>query len=329
MMPVYRLYGKTLQSNRPLPGLPTAPSDHPIDFRLKLTDTPHPANPEPDETLRCELSGKNENRLPLLRVWYRSTDGRFRYRYSDGTGFTIDRFGKRISANWLEPLTLDDMTTYLLGPILGFALRLQGIVCLHASAVCIEDRAVAFLMPAGHGKSTLAAAFGQAGYPVIADDIVALTDQETHFSVDPAYPQIRLWPASVKALLGASDALPPISTTDPEWDKCHLDLQKSGYRFERRRLPLAAVYTGGKSDDPAAPKIESLNAQAGLVRLLANSYADYMLDRPMKAHEFEVMGRLAEKTSFRWVTARESISDIPLLRRLIIEDFRSVVHQGN
>jgi hypothetical protein len=38
------------------------------------------------------------------------------------------------------------------------------------------------------------------GYSVLAEDVVTLDDRGDHFLVRPAYPCIRLWPASVKAL---------------------------------------------------------------------------------------------------------------------------------
>ena len=42
---------------------------------------------------------------------------------------------------------------------MGFVMLLRGIVCLHASAIAIDDEAIALLGPAGSGKSTTAAAF--------------------------------------------------------------------------------------------------------------------------------------------------------------------------
>ena len=43
---------------------------------------------------------------------------------------------------------------------------------------------------------------------VLADDIVALSEQGEILRVRPAYPQLRLWPESVAFLYGSSDALP-------------------------------------------------------------------------------------------------------------------------
>jgi len=116
----------------------------------------------------------------------------FKLHYSDGTEFIIDRKGTEVWCVWPDTLTLEDAVVYLLGPVLGFVLRLRGITCLHASAISVGDRAVVLLGPAGAGKSTTAAAFAKLGYPVLSDDVLALSDQNTTFLAQPAYPHLHL-----------------------------------------------------------------------------------------------------------------------------------------
>ena len=77
---------------------------------------------------------------PVLRV-FRLLDGQYyKFCYADGTEFVVDHAGTEIWAEWSEPLTLEDATTYLLGPIMGFVMLLRGVVCLHASAIAIGDQ---------------------------------------------------------------------------------------------------------------------------------------------------------------------------------------------
>ena len=177
---------------------------------------------------------KSECGEPALRV-FRVRDGEYyRFRYADETEFVIDKAGSEVWAAWREPLTLEDTTTYLLGPVMGFVMLLRGVVCLHASAVAIGDEAIALLGPAGSGKSTTAAAFAERGYSVLAEDVVTLDDRGDHFLVRPGYPCIRLWPAAVKALYGSETHLPKLT---PNWDKCYLDL--------KRQLSAGAVAARG------------------------------------------------------------------------------------
>ena len=53
-------------------------------------------------------------------------------------------------------------------------LGLRGDLVLHASAVEVNGRAVLFCGPTLRGKSTLARALGEAGYPVLAEDGIAI-----------------------------------------------------------------------------------------------------------------------------------------------------------
>ena len=53
----------------------------------------------------------------------------------------------------LSPDVLEgDVRAYLLGTAIGALLHQRGLLPLHASAVEVNGRAVAFIAPAGHGK---------------------------------------------------------------------------------------------------------------------------------------------------------------------------------
>src|SRR5260370_6266608 len=123
--------------------------------------------------------------------------------------FWLDQKRENLWATWPDTLSLEHAASYLFGPILGLLRRLRGVTCLHASAVAFNERSIAFVGPAGVGKSTTAAAFARQGYGVLSDDIVALTERKGTFYALPAYPHLCLWPDSVRMLYGASEALPP------------------------------------------------------------------------------------------------------------------------
>jgi hypothetical protein len=55
---------------------------------------------------------------------------------------------------------------------LSFLLELHGHCVLHASAVVLKDRAIAFMGPSGCGKSSLAAALCTRGAPLLSDDVL-------------------------------------------------------------------------------------------------------------------------------------------------------------
>src|SRR5205809_674139 len=108
----------------------------------------------------------------MVKVFYISRGEFFLVRYDDGTDFLIHRSGSQVWCRWQPERSFEYVTTYLYGPILGFLLRLRGVVCLHASVVGIGDWSVGFVGPKGVGKSTLAAVLGGRGFPVLSDDIL-------------------------------------------------------------------------------------------------------------------------------------------------------------
>lgn len=248
-------------------------------------------------------------------------DGRwYRFLYRDGTEFFIDREGMEIWAQWEEPYTIEDMATYLLGPIFGFLLRLRGYVCLHAGAVVVDGKVLALIGPAGAGKSTTSAAMSRLGHRIMTEDVAALLDRGSSFEVIPGYPLIRLWPDSVGMLYGSAEALPPLT---PNWDKRYLALDLDQQEFQSEPLPLGAIYfLRERRADIAAPSIEGVQSGAGLIDLVANTYTNYLLDREMRAREFDLLGRLQSIVPLRAVTPQADPARLPDLCRAIIDDYR-------
>jgi hypothetical protein len=129
-----------------------------------------------------------------------------------------------------------------------------------------------------------------------------------------------LWPASVKALYGTETHLPKLT---PNWDKCYLDLSE---RFQRQPLPLAAVYLlSERRDDRAAPFVEPLDKSKALMSLVANTYATKLMDKQMRAREFELLTRVLNNVPVRRVTPHSDIAHIPELCTRILSDIKSVI----
>jgi hypothetical protein len=264
---------------------------------------------------------------PILRVSTLDEGRYFRFRYADGTEFVLDRDGMRLWARWPEPLTLEDTAVYLLGPILGFVLALRGITSLHASAVALNGSAVALVGRPRAGKSTTAAALAGRGHPVVSEDVVTLSDQGSVFHVQPGYPCIRLWPASVQALYGSTDALPLMT---PNWEKRGLDLIGQGHTFQPGPLPLRAIYLlGERTADPSAPSVEAVAPRDALIGLVANTYSNYLKDKEMRAQEFRVLARVVAGVPVRRVIPHADIARLPALCDLLVNDFRDLAGRAS
>ncbi len=357
-MKYYRIYGLNLTVNIALPGLIAIDlaGDLPaVDVILGklpswLSEIP---SGTPNWHTRMEESGLDGATAdPILQVWKidapllaapngslsggnpdsskterdRSIpfcDEYFYCRYDDRTTFMVSRLGSQIWATWPDDLTVEDMATYLLGPILGFVLRLRGTVCLHANAIAIDDRVVVLVGAAGAGKSTTAAAFARQGYPVLSDDVVPLIDRGDTFLVQPAYPRIRLWDSSVRALYGDAEALPRLVPTHPTWDKRYLDLNQTGYQFQSEPLPLAAIYyINDRDENPAYPQIVPMTTQAQIITLVTNTYTNYLLDKQLRAQEFEFLSRVVKHIPVRQLNPHTDIKRLVETIELVINDFR-------
>ena len=231
----------------------------------------------------------------------------------------VDSRGAEVWADWRDTLSVEDAVSFVIGSALGFVLRLRGITCLHGSAIAIGDAAVALVGPSGSGKSSTAAGFARLGYAVLSDDILALGEAGAAFVVEPAFPRVRLWPQSARSLFGSWDALPRVT---PNWDKCQLDLEKHGFAFQSKPLPLAAIYfLDERSAGNGIPRIEPVSAAEALIALVADSHATEFVDPPQRAAEFDVLARVLRKVPARRVMPCADLARIPELCEAIACDF--------
>ena len=320
--------GLKVEVDRPIPGLEPLVARDPAegpDLTVFL-DAGHPWNPGDEAECESKYLRWDEKGDPLLEV-SRSSEGHyFRLSYSDGTDFTIDGEGSSIWATWSEPYTLEWMSTYLLGPVMGFALRRRGLVSLHAGAVVHEGDAVAVAGPPGVGKSTTTTAFARRGFSVLTDDMLPLVEEGGRFLAQPTYPRMRLWDDSVERFYGRAEALPLLT---PRWEKRALDLRPQGLVFESHRKPLAAIYVLQPTPGETQTRIEVLRGRQALMALVNNTYINYLLDAEMRASEFDLIGRLISQVPLRALVlsdprpSPETICDLVLTDHLEIRRQRS------
>jgi hypothetical protein len=320
----YSLFGLRFRSNLPLPGVGTVigATDH-CDVELHLGIPLQSAGEilRGSEVLTYSSGETNAAGEPLLRIMTVALGEFIRLAYEDGTEFWLDRKREHVWATWPDSASLENTTAYLLGPVLGLLLRLRGVTCLHASAVAIEDRSVAFVGAPGAGKSTTAAAFARQGFGILSDDIVALAETAGDFQVLPGCPYLRLWPESVTMFHDSPEALPRII---PDGEKRRFALGNERAQFENRPLQLGAIYFLGERRPDPAPYVETLRAQAALLSLVTDTYGNKILDRDLRAQEFGVLNRLVEKVPIRRVFPHNDSSRIGDLCRVIREDFGSL-----
>ena len=151
--------------------------------------------------------------------------------------------GSDVLVERMPEATDDDVRVFLLGSVFGALLHQRGLLPMHASAIETRVGAVAFAGPVGLGKSTLAAAFHQRGYRILADDVCAVS-LSAHAAplVTPAYPQLNLWADALDKLGGRNAGL---RRTRSLTEKYGLPVTP---QFSTSSLPLYAVYELGSTN---------------------------------------------------------------------------------
>ncbi len=319
----YHVYGLTLGSNIKIPGLDAEKVDSQTnDIEINMGFFPKDINDliaHPSAKYYLEPSYKKEAFPDLIIKTL--ADGRYFYfSYEYGVEFVLDKSASIVWGKWITPLVLEDASLYLLGPILGFMLRLRGITCLHASGIVADGKAFALTGPSGVGKSTLAASFAAAGHPVLTDDVLPLTTINGLIHAHSGYSRLRLLPNSFENLQELPDNLPLLA---PGWDKCYLDLASDSFELHKTSAVLKIIYIiDWNSDNTSYPSIATLSRTAAVPRLAANTYRNELLSKDMRMNEFVFLSQLVSKVKVKKLHPVDDISAIPLLRELLLNDFR-------
>jgi hypothetical protein len=322
----YCVYGLQVLADAPIPGLFPSNNTDRIDIRVRLNQRPSwwEERFTTDGTLWYQSEFIDHEGRPILNIWQLEREGWYRFAYPDGNEFVVNPQAGEIWSMWPPSILAEDSATYLVGPVLGFVLRMRGICCLHASAVSIGQKIIAFAGPPHAGKSTTAAAFATLGYSVVSDDIVAIVEKDQVFMVRPGYPRLCLWPDVTAGLFG-SERLPRIIPNVDQWDKRYLDLTSDKHGFQVESLPLAAIYLlNGRSSDADCPKVEAITTHDALVKLAANTYMNYLLDRDLRSQEFQLLSRMVSGLPIRRVTPHTDQANLPKLCETILEDLAAL-----
>jgi len=318
----YNAFGFEIASNLPIPELVERASSRSVDITIWVGLCPAVEN---DQAELWMPYGKTLEFYSDRQIFRYCRSGILHFRFSDETHFYVSPDGREIWTQWVAPFTSEDMATYLLGPIMGYILRLHSLVALHASSVLVDGRAVAFIGPGGAGKSTTAASFAMRGHAVLADDVSAIEVVGGRFMVRPSYPHLRLWPDSAQALVGDAEALSPIT---PNWDKRDFPLC-AAQQFATAAADLEAVYIlAPREDNALAPFIEPITLQSALLELIGNTYSNVLLDPGMRANEFSVLSGLVGTVSIKRIVRKESLDDLEQVYRAILNDLTKTETNG-
>lgn len=171
---------------------------------------------------------------------------------------------------------------YLFTYALPLWLETEGVPVLHASAVSIDGRGVAFVGPSGTGKSVLCAELLRHGCGFVADDGLALRRHATGgWECSPGPPLLRLWPSALARLPveagGAAEAIGELPRVHESIEKRWIapaERPRGDGSARARDLPLAAVYVlRRRAETSGGVAVTSLAPRDALVELLGQGVA--------------------------------------------------------
>jgi hypothetical protein len=158
-----------------------------------------------------------------------------------------------------------DVSIFILNTAFGILLHQRDEVVLHASAVRVNGRAVLFCGASGGGKSTLAAALVQRGYPMVADDICRLAANGSGPVVYPDGCQLKLWAQAIDRLGLAHRRGAPVRES---LEKFYVEPGA----VSAGPLSLAAIYVLREARPPHASGIQRPNYVDRAMLLRVNAY---------------------------------------------------------
>jgi hypothetical protein len=109
-------------------------------------------------------------------TWYTVTldGGRYVLRFKDVGEFVVNAELSQVTVHRLAGGRVELLPILLAGTALALLLTLRGATVLHASAVVLDQCAVAFVGQSGRGKSTVAALLCRHGAKLVTDDVLVV-----------------------------------------------------------------------------------------------------------------------------------------------------------
>jgi hypothetical protein len=251
----YRVSGLSVASEIELPGL--------------IEDG---AEPAPQVTIRRGPVPENLPGSSAAGPTWQIAGRQFLLRIPDIARFLLSDGGEIVFAPESEEAAAD-IPIFILGTVFGILLHQREQVVLHASAVRVNGKAVLFCGSSGAGKSTIAAALAQRGYPLVTDDFCALTVEGGAAPlVHSDGRQLKLWAQAIERL----------DLAQQRGERVRASLEKfyvAPSEVFTEPLALGAVYALRETRPPHVPGIERPNVVDAALLLRRNAYRPLLVRR--------------------------------------------------
>jgi hypothetical protein len=227
-------------------------------------------------------------------------------------------FGRRAGAGIPE----ESFHAYLLGAALSFSLIQLVFDPLHATAVAADGSAFGFLGRSGDGKSTLAGAFLQTGYPIVTDDLLVLKKDPEGFSAYPGFPRIKLYPKAARFFI---DGQVEGTRMNPFTHKLVIPLKHQ--QTHQTVVPLKTLYvlhhpSPGAGDGRIT--IRRLSPRRALLALLKHCFNDWVNEPARLSHMLQLYSEIASRVPVKRISYPRRMAELGAVRDAILKDIQSL-----
>lgn len=172
---------------------------------------------------------------------------------------------------------------------------------------------MAFLGAPGCGKSTTAALFRSRGYPLVADDVIAVSFDEHNVPfIDPAFPLIKIWPEAAAALGENVSAAPRVT---PSIEK---RVQQIDGRFSRAAVELKRIYVLAEGE---RTEVQALEPQPAFMELVRHTFVIHLVGPTgTTAAHFQQCSLLATSIPVRLLKRRLALDSLGEIAERVEED---------
>ena len=287
-MHFYRISGLCVSSEINLPGLIASTAERAPQVTIRRGPVPErlPAATAAGPT--WQISGKQF----LLRI-----PNIARFLLNDGSEIVVAPETEASAA---------DIPIFILGTVFGILLHQREQIVLHASAVRVGEKAVLFCGQSGAGKSTMAAALAQRGFPLVTEDICAITETSSGAPVvHPDGRQLKLWAQTIDRL----------ELAGRRGERVRSSLEKfyvEAHDAFSEPLPLGAIYALREARPPHAPGIELPNVVDAALILRRNAYRPQLVRQMgQRASYFHAATAIANSAGIFYLTRALDFAKMP------------------
>jgi len=218
-----------------------------------------------------------------------------------------------------------------LGPICAFWLEMLGTPCLHAGAVAVGGRAVAFLGGKGAGKTSLVAAMMLRNHSLMTDDLLAVDTVEGGAVAYSSYPQLRMSCEQAAYFRGAYTDL---ARAQRGSEKRRVAVGRGGFgRSSSESTRLACVYVPQRyeprnvGDDDV--EIAPVTAGEAITELIRHSFTPRMINAVgWQAQRLGRVARVCEAVPIRRITYASGLEKLEAVGEAVEQDIEHAVADG-